>query len=158
MMRDNRGVSSALSYALIIVLTVSLTAGLVLGASSLVSEQREAVARDQVDAIGQRLSTTIMTADRLNATETRPDELSVERTFPRRIGGVQYRIETAKVASNRWRLTIETREIGIQQSFTIRLRSGVELEETTLNGGRLRVYYDEHPSDPALDKLRIEHA
>ena len=158
MMRDNRGVSSALSYALIIVLTVSLTAGLVLGASSLINDQREAVARDQIDAIGQRLSTTIMTADRLNATETRPKELTMTRDFPRRIGGVQYRIETAKVRSNRWRLTLETREVDIKQSFTIRLQSGVELEATTLNGGPIRIYYDRDPSDPALDKLRIEHA
>lgn len=158
MIDDTRGVSSAVSYALIIVMTVSLTAALVLGASSLVTEQREAVARDQVDAIGQRLSATIMTADRLNATETRPNELAVTRDFPRRIGGVQYRIETAKIASNRWRLTIETRDIDIEQSFTIRLQSGVELEGTTLNGGPLRVYYERDPTDPALDKLRIEHA
>ncbi|MFB6139042.1 MAG: hypothetical protein ABEJ26_01245 [Halosimplex sp.] len=155
---DDRGVSSALSYALIVVLTVSLTATLVLGTSSLVDDQRERVARDQVDAIGQRLAWTIATVDRLNATETRPEAASITREFPRRLGGVQYRIESVAVASNRWRLYVRAPDVGINQSFTVRLSSGVSLEETTVNGGTLRVYYDRHPSDPSKDRVRIEHA
>lgn len=157
-MMDDRAVSSALSYALIIVLTVSLTTALVLGTSSLVGDQRERVARDQVDAIGQQLTSAIVTADRLDPDRVRPDELSVTRDFPRRVGGIQYRIVTAKINPDRWRVTVETRETDIEQSFTVRLSSGLELQETTVNGGPLRVYYYRHPSDPDKDELRIEHA
>ncbi|WP_436908105.1 DUF7266 family protein [Halosimplex marinum] len=155
--RDERALSSALSYALIVVLTVSLTAGLVFGTSSMIGEQREQVARDQVDAVGERLASTIMTVDRLNATEPRPASAAVIREFPRRLGGVQYRIKTVETDSNRWRLYVETRDIAINQSFTVRLRSGAALEDTTINGGPLRVYYDRAP-DPDDDRVRLENA
>lgn len=153
-----RGVSSALSYALIVVLTVSLTAGLVFGTSSMIDEQRDRVAQDQVDAIGQRLAATISTVDRLNTTEPQPDTAAITREFPRRVGGLQYRIKTAAVDSNRWRLYVEVREAAINRTFTVRLRSGVELEETTVNGGPLRVFYDPDTADPSNDRVRIEHA
>jgi len=156
-MMDDRGVSSALSYALIVVLTVSLTTGLVLGTSELVTDQRQRVAHDQIEAVGQQLSATIMTVDRLNATETRPETAAITREFPRRVSGVQYRIKTVDVGSNRWRLYLEAREVGLNESFTVRLTSGVDLEETTVNGGQLRVSYDRDPSDPDQDRVRIDH-
>jgi hypothetical protein len=154
----NRGVSSALSYALVVVLTVSLTASLVIGTNSMINNQREEVARDQIDAIGQRLASTVMVIDRLNATATRPETASVTREFPRRVAGMQYRIRTVSVGPNHWRLYLETREVAINQSFTVRLRSGLALEETTVNGGPVRVFYDRHPSDPGKDTVGIDHA
>lgn len=156
-MIDDRGVSSALSYALIIVLTVSLTTGLVLGTNELVTDQRQQVAHDQLEVVGQRLAATIMTVDRLNATETRPEVAAITRDFPRRVSGVQYRVETVAVGSDRWRLYLEARAVSISESFTVRLQSGVDLEETTVNGGPLRVSYDRHPSDPSKDRVRIDH-
>ena len=157
MMDDRRAVSSSLSYVLVVAITLTLTTGLVVGAEDLVDSQREQVATDQLDVVGQRLAATIMTVDRFGDVDGNPVSASVTREFPRRIAGSQYRIRTVQdaAAGDRATLYLEATDLDVNVSFSVRAQSADEIEETRLNGGSLRVVYD---NSGATDRLVIESA
>lgn len=151
-MRGNRAVSSALSYALVVAITLSLTSGLVLGAEALVDEQRETAVRSQLEVVGQRLASTVATVDRmgqLDGTST----ASITREFPRRIAGAQYRIRVVQhpAVADRGTIYLDSRDLNVNVSVPVRL-SDTTLAETRINGGPLRVVYD-----PSTDTVRVEN-
>jgi len=153
-MIDDRAISSALTYSLVTVITLALTAGLVFGAESLVNDQRERTVQNQLDVVGQRLSSTVMTVDRmgrLDGTTT----VGVTREFPQRTAGSQYRIRVSdSPRSDRGTIYVESRDTGMNVSVPFRL-SGAEIEPTTVNGGPVRIVYDPTTSP---DTVRVERA
>lgn len=155
MIRDRRGVSSALSYALVVMITLTLTAGLLLGTESLVDDQRHGVATDQLDVVGERLAATIMTVDRFTAVDGSLTMASVTREFPDRVAGSHYRVRTVQDTGSPDRATLylEARDLDVNVSFSVRAQSASEIEETRVNGGTLRISYD-----PASDTVVIDSA
>lgn len=140
-MRSDRAVSSALTYGLVVVITVSLTGGLILGADALVNDQREKAVRGQLDVIGQRLASTVETVDRMGQADG-TTTARITREFPRRTAGAQYRIRVVQAGSpDRGTIYVEARDLGVTRRVPVRL-SSTTLEETRLNGGPLRVVYD----------------
>lgn len=152
-MRSDRAVSSALTYGLVVVITVSLTGGLVLGADALVNDQREKAVRGQLDVIGQRLASTVETVDRMGQADG-TTTARITREFPRRTAGAQYRIRVVPhaVSADRGTIYVEARDLDVSRRVPVRL-SDTTLEGTRLNGGPLRVVYD-----PATDTVRVENA
>lgn len=153
-MRDDRAATSAVSYALIVALTLTLTTGLVLGTETLVENQREDTARHQLEVVGQQLSSTVMAVDRLNATEAEPEVAAVTREFPRRVAGSQYQVGVLVEDADRGRYTLFLDAIDSDVNVTVPVRQAdSDLRATRVNGGTLRVVHD-----PDTDEVVIEHA
>jgi|GEM_PF-1783850 len=151
---SDRAVSSAVTYSLIVVITLTLTTGLVVGTDALVGNQRDRAATEQLDVVGQRLVATIETADRLSATENDPDSLVITREFPRRVAGSQYHISVADAPSGSGSVvTLETVDSEISASMRVDVHSVGGVGETEIAGGRTVVRYDD-----TADELVIEHA
>lgn len=151
---DDRAVSSALSYALIVVIIVSLTGGLVVGADALVVEQREQVAQDQLGVVAERLAASITTVDRMAAVESSSpvDRAAVRRDFPRRIAGSQYRVTVTHQTAlgNVVTLTVETRDLDVEVTVRAQVEAALRVRETTVNGGPLLVRYDAATSEVVI--------
>lgn len=152
-MIDERGVSSALTYALIVAITTTLVVGLVLGTDSLVQSNRERAATEQLEVVEQRLATALETAHRLSRTdsdETRPEQLTLTRQFPRRLARSQYRVSVVALGANDYSLRLELVDTGVSTVTEIRLAQAPRVAETTVNGGPLEVVYvtDPPPSSP----------
>lgn len=151
---DRRAVSSALTYSLVVVITVTMTAGLVIGTESLVEDQREDAVRDQLDVVGQQLAATMMTVDRFTATESEPVAANVTRQFPNRVAGSQYRVNVTALSPDTGRsaVVLESRDFDV--TVTVPVRNATALQTASpVNGGRLRVAYD-----PEDDRIEVEHA
>jgi len=155
MIRDSeRAVSSAVTYTMVVLITVTLTGGLVIGADALISNQREQASQDQLIVVGERLAGSITTVDQLAATESGPAELTVTRDLPDRVAGEQYRVRIVQSPSSAQTATIyvHARDIGVNESTAVTVSTADEIEETTINGGPLQVTYT------AGDNVRVERA
>lgn len=156
MIRSERAVSSALTYSLVAAITLSLTAGLIIGTETLVNDQRQQTVQNQLDIVGQRLASTVMAVDRMGEQDG-TTITSVTREFPQRTVGSQYRIRVTRTAASADRGTIhvESRDSDISTTVPVRL-SGATLERNTkVNGGTVRVVYDPTTSP---DTVRVENA
>lgn len=151
---SRRAVSSAVTYSFIVVITLTLTGGLVVGTDALIQDQRQEVVTDQLDVVGQRLVATVETADRLSATANGPDSLAITRPFPDRLAGSAYRIRVVNDPSaTDATVYVETVDGDVSIAVRVRLRSASGIRETTVAGGETRVRYD-----PSSDELVIEDA
>lgn len=141
---DDRALSSAVTYALTVVIALSLTTGIVFGAEALIDSQREQTAREQVEVVGEQLGKTLSTAGGLNATDAEPETLVVERSFPERVAGSQYQILVAEsdAGPDRYVVYLETVDFDVNVSVAVRL-SAADLRRARVNGGPLRVRYHE---------------
>jgi len=149
-----RAVSSAVSYSFIIIITLTLTAGLVVGTDALVEDQRQQVVTDQLDVVGQQMVATIETTDRLSATANSPDSLAITRDFPQQLAGSAYQIRVVNDPSaTDSTVYVETVDGDISIAVRVRLRSASGIRETEVAGGETRVRYD-----PVSDELVIEDA
>ena len=146
----DRGVSSTVTYTLVIVLTVTLTAGLVIGADELVAGQREQTVQNQLDVIGQRLASSIQTVDQMAATD--PSTASVTRHFPNRVAGSQYRVIIRQPDPTRqeYVLILESTDADVttRASVTTTVRMAADRSllpsgqtERRIDGGSLRIVY-----------------
>jgi seryl-tRNA(Sec) selenium transferase len=141
-MMDDRAVSTAVSYVLIVSLALLLTTGLVLGTESLIEDQREETIRQQLEVVGQQLAGTVMTVDRFNETEAVPQTATVTRQFPERIAGSQYRITVAADSPDDGRYTIYLDAVDTNVNVSVPVRAAdTDVRSTRLNGGTVRVAY-----------------
>lgn len=153
-MNGERAVSSAISYTLVVAITLMLTTGLVFGTEALIDDQRKNAAREQVEVVGQQLAATIATVDQFNETKAEPDAASVVRRFPARVAGSQYQVAiTAEDADRgRYAVHLETTDFRVNVTVPVRM-TYADLGETRVNGGALRVGYD-----PGTDSVEVENA
>lgn len=159
MIRTDRAVSSGVSYALVIAISLALTTGLVLGASTLVEQNQRSVTTQQTQVVGQQLAATLVHADRLAATEPEPRNLAITRRFPTRVAGSQYRITLTPAAGtvptvNRTVITLRP----VDSDAVVRTNVSTSLQVgppggTTVLGGDVRVVYD-----PVADRLEVQNA
>ncbi|WP_123535049.1 DUF7266 family protein [Halosimplex salinum] len=151
---DDRAVSSAVSYVLIIALAFTLTTGLVLGTESLVENQRQDTARQQLEVVGQQLASTVMNVDRFNETEAVPETAAITRQFPQRAAGSQYQVGVLVDDRDAGRYTLYLDAVDSNTNVTVPVRTAdSDLRPVRVNGGTLRVTYVD-----ATDEVVIEHA
>lgn len=149
----NRAVTSALTYALVVAIVVTLTGALLFGAESYVTAQRQQAVQDQLDVVGQRLAATLSTADRLTTTDGAVATTEVTRRFPAVLAGSQYTITVDDVGGGTYRLALTASDLDISSNATVHLDGGTTLDETTINGGAVQVVYD-----PSADELEVRSA
>jgi hypothetical protein len=151
---DDRAVSSAVTYSFIVIITLVLTGGLVVGTDALINDQRQQVVTDQLDVVGQRMAATIETADRLSATTNDPDSLAITREFPQRLAGSAYQIRVDhNPSSSDYTLYVETVDGDLSIAVRVSVSSASGIGETTVAGGETRVRYE-----PSSDELVVEDA
>lgn len=88
--RDTRGVSVAVTHALTLGITAILITALMIGAGSLLDEQRERVAREQLQDIGGSFAEKIHHLDKLDDDSISGSGAAVNTTLPPSVGGLQY--------------------------------------------------------------------
>lgn len=148
----DRAVSSAVSYVLLVAIALVLTSALIIGTSTLVENQREQAVEGQLEVVGQQLASTIMSVDRLNATEAEPTSAAITRRFPRRAAGAQYFVGVIVEDADRGRYTLYLDAVDTDVNVTVPVQAAdTEVRQTRVGGGTLRVVYD-----PATAEVVIE--
>lgn len=86
----DRGVSVALSYVLTLAITTLLISGLLFATANVVGDRQESVTRTELQVVGERVSASLMTADRL--VQSGASTVIVEVPAPQRVAGEGYSI------------------------------------------------------------------
>lgn len=89
--RDDRAVSIAVTHVLTIGITTILISGLLLGAGSMLENQREQSTQSSLETIGERLASEISDVDRL--TTDGATNVTVRTDHQRFVTGSQYTVE-----------------------------------------------------------------
>jgi hypothetical protein len=156
---DRRGVSSAITYALVVAITLALVAGLLFGTESLIQQNRKQTATEQLEVVEQRVATTIETTYRLADTsgpDPEPERVRVTRQLPDRLAGSQYHIEIESPTGSAARIEVELVEFDIATETTVRLRVGFgdpTITEANVNGGDIAVVYDPGANEVSLQNV-----
>ncbi|ELZ29198.1 hypothetical protein C475_03239 [Halosimplex carlsbadense 2-9-1] len=153
-MIDDRGVSTAVSYVLIVAIALLLTTGLILGTEALIQNERQETVRQQLEVVGQQLSSTVMTVDRFNETDSVPEQAAVTRQFPTRVAGSQYQVGVLPedVDSGRYTLYLDAVDSNINVTVPVR-QADSDLRRTRLNGGPIRVRYDGPTAEVVIERV-----
>lgn len=140
---DDRGVSTALAYVLLLAVATLLVSGLLIATGTFVDGQREQTTREGLNIAGQQAAGAIETADRLvQSTEAAPSTLVVEQRLPRQIAGNGYTLVVNVTGSD---VTLElspaTPRADPSDTVTIPVSVDTPIAETTVQGGRIEVQY-----------------
>jgi hypothetical protein len=130
---DERAVTTTLSYVLMLVVTAILVSGLLVAAAGEVEDRRERVVRDELEVVGQQLTSRLQSADRL--AETGADEVRLEMTFPASLAGSGYRVSLRDGTPPT--VTVTATDVEATETVAAPLRTPVV--EGAVVGGDLRV-------------------
>lgn len=151
--RADRGVSTVVSYSLILGIVSILLVTLILSFTPLVTNQQTSAVHSTLTVVGHDVAGDIESVDRL-AIAAGSDGTVVHRTrLPDRVGGSPYRIEIDQPgAETLYELTFRSpdQELGV----TVPVRTQTEIDVAaggTLDGGDLEIVY-------SGDELVIENA
>lgn len=99
-MKDERAVSTTVSYALTLSITTLLVTGLLIAGGDFVTEQRDSATRNELRVLGQQLAADVSAADRLARTAGEDGDIQLTRRLPERVAGSTYRIDVHQVGSS----------------------------------------------------------
>lgn len=146
-MRDERAVSSTISYVLTLAISALLVSGLLIAGSDFVNDRREQVVRNELRVVGQQVAADLERADRLVQAAEGSTTVELERTFPNDVSGSQYRIRIETDASSgpdRIALSSADPEIRVEITF----RVATDLDDTTVaDGGVIQISYDQSATE-----------
>ena len=157
---DERAVSTAVGYVLTLAIGAVLLSGVVIGVGGLLDSQTDRAVRGDLSVVGQGVVANLENTDRLaraaEAGRTDPAVdpadgtavVEIEVDLPRRVAGVPYTVEVGQDA-----VTVRTDRPAA--SVRIPHAARVDVAETTLRGGPLRMAYDADPDDPANGTLEL---
>lgn len=165
MMRDaDRGVSTAVSYVLMLGITALLTTALITSFAPFVTNQQQTATQSTIAVIGNDIAGDIESVDRLViATEAETETTGTVKfrtRLPDRLAGSRYEIEIHRVdaeADSPYDYEIVLRTVDFEMSTVTELRTQTEVTERTgsdaLDGGTLQIEYD-----PDTDRLVVDNA
>jgi len=135
---DDRGLSTAVGYALNVAIVTLLVSALVVGASDHLAQQRQRAAATELSMLGQQVASRLMAADRLAQTAD-DGTVVVVVGLPRRVTGRPYRIGVNRDADGgRVNLTMDDPSVSVSVEFQTEL----PVESDVVGGGPLRIAYD----------------
>lgn len=133
--------SPVFAYVLTLGITTLLIAGLLIAASGYVEGQRESVAENELEVLGQQLSADIAATDRLARTDG-ANETWVRRDVPREVVGSTYTVHIRKDGGpTEYYLELTSADLDI--SIVVGIATQTDLELTSVGGGTIVVEYDE---------------
>lgn len=149
--RDERAVSTTVSYTLTLAITGILVSGLLIAGAGFVDSQRERAAETELQVVGQRLAADIGAADRL-AVATGGD-VTLNRTLSEAVIGSGYRIDVERVGErDTYELTVVNADPAV--TSTIRVYSASPVLGGPVPDGRVTVA----SNDALREKLTVtEH-
>lgn len=141
---SDRGVSTVVSYVLVLGIVALLTSTLVVGFAPFVTNQQHDTVHATLEVFGNDIAGDIDSADRL-ATEASHGTVELRTRLPDRVGGSTYEIEFHNRTEDRdpsgYHYDIELRSTEPETTATVRVRSNrpLETEPTVLEGGALQI-------------------
>lgn len=142
---SDRGVSTVVSYALILGIVALLLVTLMMAFAPLVSSQQSSAVHSTLEVVGNDLAGDVESVDRL-AVAAGPNGTVVHRTrLPERIGGSPYRIAIDQPGGEtHYELTLRSLDHDLDVTVTVRTRTEIDVAEVgTLDGGHLEIAYEE---------------
>lgn len=124
----DRAVSVTVNYVLGLAIATLLIGGLLIATGDVVGDRRESAIRGELEVVGQRVSSGLETADRLNRAGGETVELRV--SAPRRVAGEGYTIE---VDPSRRLVVLETDDPAV--SVEVPFRNETDVAGSTVEGG-----------------------
>lgn len=144
-----RGVSTVVSYVLMLGIVALLMTGMVIEFGPFVAGQQQAAAQSTLTVFGQDLAGDIETADRLADSTDGEATVVVTATLPDRIGDRGYDI-TIAAGDPHHELTLTSSDPDVVVTVPVRTDRPVESEPETLAGGPVHIEYD-----AAADRLVV---
>ncbi len=157
---DERAVSTTVGYVLTLAIGAVLLSGVVIGVGGVLDSQTDRAVHGDLSVVGQGVVANLESADRLARTAEagRTDPavdpadgtaaVEIEVDLPRRVAGVPYTVEVGPDA-----VTVRTDRPAA--SVRIPHVARVDVAETTLRGGPVRMTYDADPDDPTNGTLEV---
>ncbi len=140
-MRDERAVSSTVTYVLTIAITTILLSGLITAAGGLVGDQRAQATRNELGVVGERIVAELTNADHLVQAGTDP-AVRLRTTHPRRIVGAPYSVELKTggepPCAHPQCLVLSTSDVTVSVPFD----NATAVKPGTVDGGAVVVTYD----------------
>lgn len=150
---DQRGVSTTLGYTLTLTITAVLMAGLLIAGGTLVENQRERIAEDELSVSAEQLASGMSDADRLAGTVTE-GVLRVHVWLPERVAGGPYTIELENdptADDQPARATISARAQSVDATGELSFRTSVPVANRTVVGGPMVVSHRDADGDGARE-------
>lgn len=139
---DDRAVSQALNYTLILGISAILVVGLLTAGGNFVESQRDSVVDSELKVIGERLASDISMADRLvRAGDTSPT-VNLTAQLPGDVSGQSY--DVAIVTSN-GNASIELTSSSLDRRVTTNLANTTAVAPVSVTGGTVEIYYQPAP-------------
>lgn len=152
LVRDERGVSTAMTYALSLLVVTLLTSTLLAGGTTLVENEQQQAITTELGVVGERLATDLVVADRL-ARATDGGEVRVRADLPAVVGQTRYEVEVVDVGPPGGRYDLTFRTTAPRVKRTVPVRTTTDIETGTVRGGELVVSYA-----PAAGRLEVDRA
>jgi hypothetical protein len=152
--RDERGVTVALNYVLVLGISATLVSGLLLAGGTFVEDQRERVIESELTVIGNHIASNIEQVDRMaNASGSEPDTAYVNQTFQTEVTGSSYTVE---LSQDRDQVVLTSASPGM--TVRVNVTVGATLDSDSFaTGGEISAIYD--PDAAGGDgRLQIDNA
>ena len=144
----DRAVSVTVGYVMTLAISTLLLSGLFVAGGSFVETQRERAAQGELTVVGERIAADLGTVDRLVEKAGSRENLTVNRslTLPDRAAGTVYRIRVS-AADTEGTVALESDRTDATVEVPFRTSDGVEVENATVAGGDLRIWWDPDGGD-----------
>lgn len=144
---DDRGVSAAVSYAIILAIVALLMSTLFVGFAPFVMNQQQDAVQSTLVVFGHDLAGDIDSADRLATRVSENGTVELRSQLPTRVGGTPYEITIDQIAGTRYEITLRSTEPDAFASVQVRTRHPLRVESQRLDGGSLRISYDANENE-----------
>lgn len=158
---DRRGVSTALGYVIALSISAILISGLLIAGGTLVENERESVARDQLAVAAEQLASGVMDADRLAASAD-GGTVRVRVWLPERAGSAPYAVQIVPQSTppgQPYAATLVAKSEVLDISVNLTVRSSFELAARTVEGGPVVITHTETDGDGERElSIQPEHS
>lgn len=137
-LRDDRGVSPAVTQALTIGITSLLVTGLLIGGSQMVDSQRDRVTEQALENVGDGIARDLV---RLDAFDTAGlnSTVSFRATYPERIADQSYSVEVVPDSSH---TRVYANASQLDRYAVVQVHNDTAVCHSTLSSGSLAVTYN----------------
>lgn len=140
---DDRALSSAMTHVLTVAIVTVLVSGLLVAAGTMLADQREYAAEEQLETIGHRLSLELATAERLAARGT-GGTATLRADHVDRVTGRPYDVrltgDAAACGGVEPCLVLQSSDPDARVAVPVRVDASVT--ESTVPGGRIEIVHD----------------
>ena len=129
---SDRGVSISVNYVLTLAITTLLMTGLLFATGNLVEDRRDSATRSELRVVGERVASSLMTADRL--AQTGSTKVVVQTDAPAQIAGSRY---TVSLNASNQRVVIVAEKTGV--TTRIPFENETAISDSNASGGGVRI-------------------